>query len=93
MKLVELLWLQLLCKLLIESGANVNQEDALTVASGVGHINIVKFLIEMGADVNRVDFYGKTHCFEIIFYFHNPPTVQRSPQIACKRICGPKATI
>lgn len=52
-----------LVKLLIASGANVNQKNfrgatALMIASGAGSASVVKHLIENGADVNARDQEG-----------------------------------
>jgi ankyrin repeat protein len=50
-------------KLLIASGANVNQKNfrgatALMVASGAGPASVVRYLLEKGADVNARDREG-----------------------------------
>ena len=53
------------CRLLIESGANVNDKDnnsmtALMLASIKGYENIVKLLIESGTNVNEKNYDGYT---------------------------------
>jgi ankyrin repeat protein len=62
-------------KHLVESGWNVNQEDAyssrpLYVASKYGHLEAVKYFIAKGADIHDDGYTGETALHEAIYKKH-----------------------
>ena len=58
-------------KVLLDSGAELQQSTAIVAAAGYGQYECLKFLCEQGADVNEVDFRGESALISATRFKHH----------------------